>query len=90
MQKHNDMQWLRRISTLEVAISNSDVIWKVFGVLHFLLDRHPVRAEALFRQVQQRQSGLNSPTPGARSCPPDWHKEVLPVHHKQMLRKRVP
>jgi len=49
-----------------------------------------VQMSRQLRQIQQRRSGLNSPTPRDPQLPPGWHKEVLPVRHTQKFRKRVP
>jgi len=72
MQEHNDIQWLRGITTLEVAIPHSDLIWKLFGVLHLssMVD-YPVRIEALFRHppASARQTRLRCRTSSNPTTP---------------------
>jgi hypothetical protein len=81
MQEHNDIQRLRGITTPEVAIPHSDLIWNCSECCTFprwrisrcesrryFVTRQPPRGRRGFaaelRQIQQRRSGLNSPTPG--------------------------
>jgi hypothetical protein len=72
MQKHTDIQWLRGIRTLEVAISHSDLIWKLFGALHLCsIADYLLRIEALFRHTpaSARQTRLRCRTSSNPTTP---------------------
>jgi hypothetical protein len=101
MQKHNDVQWLRGIAAVEVAIWHSDPIWKLFGALHLssMVD-YPVRIEALFRHlpasagrrgfvpnfVKSNRAEVGLiPQRRGPQLSPGWHNEVLPVRYRQMF-----